>query len=211
MPNAAADARPARIAAIVLAAGRSRRFGFANKLLAPLGGEPLWWRTLDATYGSRARPIVVVLGHQQRALRLSLLRYRRARGVPAPRCVVNRRYRDGMAGSLQAALAVLPARIDGALICLGDMPDTQREILERLRLAYRRGDDAVRPTAAGGRRGNPALLGRPLFAAAQRELRGDEGARRLIAGAARVRDVPVGRAALHDVDTRRDWRRRLRG
>ena len=209
MPNAAADARPARIAAIVLAAGRSRRFGFANKLLAPLGGEPLWWRTLDAAYGSRARPIIVVLGHQQRALRVSLLRYRRARGVPPPRCIVNRRHRDGMATSLQTALRVLPTPIDGALVCLGDMPDTQPAMLERLRLAFRRGDDAVLPVVAG-RRGNPALLGRSLFAAVQRELRGDEGARRLIVRAAHVREVAAGRAALRDIDTRRDWRRQRR-
>ncbi|NGY04984.1 nucleotidyltransferase family protein [Solimonas terrae] len=199
-----------RIAAIVLAAGRSRRFGHANKLLAPLHGEPLWWRTLDAVRASRARPVVIVLGHQQRLMRLSLQRYRRLRRCAALPCVVNRDYRSGMAGSLQLGLASLPARVDGALICLGDMPGVRRESLDRLCRAYRRGDDAALPVC-DGQRGNPALLGRPLFAAVRQQLRHDEGARRLIAGAAAVREVRGTRADLRDVDTRGDWQRLLRG
>ncbi|HEY9546333.1 MAG TPA: nucleotidyltransferase family protein, partial [Solimonas sp.] len=178
MPTEAADPRTARIGAIVLAAGRSRRFGSANKLLVPLRGEPLLWHTLDAVCASRARPIIVVLGHQHQRLRETLRRYRRARRAPPIRCVFNRWHRSGMASSLQLGLAALPADRDGALICLGDMPMLRASTLEQLRLAYRRGDDAVLPMIAG-RRGNPALLGRPLFAAVRQALRGDEGARRL--------------------------------
>lgn len=192
---------------MILAAGRSRRFGHANKLLAPLYGEPLLWRTLDAVCAARARPIVVVLGHQQAALRATLARYRSARR-PAARwkLVVNRRYRSGLASSLQAGLAALPAVIDGAVICLGDMPGTRAALIERLRLSCRRGDDAVVPEAHG-RRGNPVLLGRALFAGVREQLRGDEGARRLIARAAQLRIVHADAAALHDIDTRRAWRR----
>lgn len=198
------ERRAPRIGAVVLAAGRSRRFGFANKLLAPLRGEALLWRTLDAILASRVRPIVIVTGHQRGRLCRSLLAYRRARGaLPRMRCVHNARWRSGMAGSLQAGLAALPADLDGALICLGDMPDLRSTLLDRLRRAYRHGDDAVLPMI-DTQRGNPVLLGRPLFAAVRERLRGDEGARRLIAQAPRVRAIAASRDALHDIDTRRD-------
>lgn len=192
----------------MLATGRSRRFGSANKLLAPLCGEPLLWHTLDAVCASRARPIVVVIGHQHQRLRESLQRYCRIRRAPRIRCVLNRHYRKGMASSLQRGLAALPLQIDGALICLGDMPELRASTLERLRLAYRRGDAAALPMIRG-QRGNPALLGQPLFAAIQEQLRGDHGARHLLARAAGVREVPVSEATMRDVDTQREWRKLL--
>lgn len=209
MPNAAADTRAVRIATIVLAAGRSRRFGATNKLLAPLRGEPLLWHTLDAVCAARARPIVVVVGHQHQRMRESLHHYCRTRRVPRLRCVFNRYHRSGMASSLQAGLAALPATIDGALICLGDMPELRADTLECLRLAYRYGDEAALPMI-DGRRGNPALLGRPLFAAIHEQLRGDEGARRLLTRATRVREVSLAHATTRDIDTQREWRTLLK-
>jgi molybdenum cofactor cytidylyltransferase len=212
LPHAAAEPSRARLAAhvaigaVLLAAGRSRRFGPANKLLAPLRGEPLWWRMLDAVTASPARPIVIVVGHQQRRVRASLQRWRTARGHAAPRVVFNAAYRDGMASSLQAGLRALPATCDGALICLADMPAVSTSTLRRLCAAYRRDDDAVLPVI-NGQRGNPALLGRPLFAAVQAKLRGDQGARKLIAGAARVREVRGDAGCLRDIDTRRQCAR----
>src|SRR3546814_12263462 len=90
------------------------------------------------------------------------------------------------------------------------MPMLRASTLEQLRLAYRRGDDAVLPMIAG-RRGNPALLGRPLFAAVRQALRGDEGARRLLARASSVREVSVPGAPTCDIGTQRGGRRRLSG
>ena len=53
----------ARIAAIVLAAGRSTRMGAQNKLLADLGGKPMVRRVVETALASRARPVLVVTGH----------------------------------------------------------------------------------------------------------------------------------------------------
>jgi molybdenum cofactor cytidylyltransferase len=179
LPPAAAEPSRSRIAAVVLAAGRSRRFGPANNLLAPLHGEPLWWRVLDAVAASPAHPMVIVVGHQQRRVRASLQRWRASRAYLRVRIVFNAAYRQGMASSLQAGLRALPADCDGALICLADMPALQSSILRRLCTAHRRDDDAVLPVV-DGRRGNPALLGRPLFGAVIAQLHGDQGARQLI-------------------------------
>ena len=58
-----ADGR--RIAAIILAAGRSTRMGGPNKLLAEIGGRPLVRIAVEEALASRAQPVIVVTGHQR--------------------------------------------------------------------------------------------------------------------------------------------------
>src|SRR5580765_1178489 len=53
-----------RIAAVVLAAGRSTRMGGPNKLLEQVGGRPLVRIAAEQALASRARPVIVVTGHQ---------------------------------------------------------------------------------------------------------------------------------------------------
>ena len=52
------------MAAIVLAAGRSSRMGGANKLLTEIDGMPMVARAVEAALASRARPVIVVTGHE---------------------------------------------------------------------------------------------------------------------------------------------------
>ncbi len=54
---------PARVAVIVLAAGRSTRMGPQNKLLADISGKPMVRRVVEAALASKARPVLVVTGH----------------------------------------------------------------------------------------------------------------------------------------------------
>jgi molybdenum cofactor cytidylyltransferase len=61
-----------RIAAIVLAAGRSTRMGAANKLLADVDGRPMVRVAVEAALASQARPVLVVTGHQPDAVRAAL-------------------------------------------------------------------------------------------------------------------------------------------
>ncbi len=63
--------RASKIAAIVLAAGRSTRMG-DNKLLAMLDGRPLVRHAVEAALGSAARPVVVVTGNDADAVRAAL-------------------------------------------------------------------------------------------------------------------------------------------
>ena len=69
-----------RIAAVILAAGQASRFraaageaGPATKLVALLAGEPLVRHVAQAALASRARPVVVVTGHAEGAVRAALL------------------------------------------------------------------------------------------------------------------------------------------
>ena len=60
------------IAAVVLGAGRSRRMGGPNKLLAEIGGRPLVRIVVEQALASRARTVIVVTGHQRERVEAAL-------------------------------------------------------------------------------------------------------------------------------------------
>ncbi|WP_448187664.1 NTP transferase domain-containing protein [Azospirillum sp. sgz301742] len=188
--------RAPRIAAIVLAAGRSSRMGGTNKLLADVHGVPLVARTVDAALASSARPVVVVTGHQGEAVRAALA------GRPVT-FADNPDFADGLSTSLRAGLAALPAEVDGALVCLGDMPAVAPGVLDRLIAAYNPTEGrAICLPVAHGRRGNPVLWDRSFFADMAR-VTGDTGAKHLIGqNTEQVCEVTVEQnGVLDDVDT----------
>ena len=156
-----------RIGAVVLAAGRSSRFraqggSEETKLVAALNGEPIVRRVVRAALASRARPVVVVVGHARRAVEEAIA------GLPAT-IVFNPEYASGIASSLGVGLAALPGDVDGSLVLLGDMPNIEAGLIDALIDAF-----LARPHARAavplqdGRRGNPVLLGRHLFEEAKR-------------------------------------------
>jgi len=167
-----------RVAAVVLAAGQSSRYRAQGgvgetKLAAAFEGRPIVRRAVEAALASRARPVVVVVGHARRAVESAL------GGLPAA-IVFNPNYANGLSTSLRTGLAALPDDVDGALILLGDMPKIEAQLIDAVIAAFEAQPKAraVAPLH-GGRRGNPALLTRSLFPAAMR-LTGDEGARKLL-------------------------------
>jgi len=183
-----------RIAGIVLAAGRASRMG-ENKLVAELDGEPIVRRTVRAVLGSRARPVIVLTGHEADAVTRALA------GLEV-RFVHNPDFADGMSTSLRVGIAAA-GTVDGALICLGDMPRLRPAHLDAVIDAFRAGDPAeiVVPTF-DRKRGNPVLWPRCYFAEIA-ALSGDVGARALIdRHADHVRLVAIEDSAiLVDVDT----------
>jgi molybdenum cofactor cytidylyltransferase len=185
-----------RIAAIVLAAGRSTRMGGPNKLLAEVGGKPLARIAAEQALASRARPVVVVTGHQRELVERALA------GLPV-QIVHNPDFAGGLATSLKRGIASLPADADGAVICLGDMPQVSASLIDHLIAAYdpEKGALIVVPTVAG-KRGNPVLWSRRFFADLT-ALEGDVGARHLIGRYPEALvEMPVsGDAVFADIDT----------
>ncbi|HEX6981068.1 MAG TPA: molybdopterin-binding/glycosyltransferase family 2 protein [Alphaproteobacteria bacterium] len=170
---AAAIPRAPRIAAIVLAAGRSSRMQGANKLLAEIDGRPMVERALNAALGSQARPVIVVTGHDGTRVRAALA----GRDVPI---VDNPNYAEGLATSIRAGLAALPADIDGAIFLLADMPRVNSAHIDRLIAAFNpvEGRAVCIPTYRA-KRGNPILWAARFFTEL-RNLSGDHGARVLL-------------------------------
>ena len=195
-PRPAGDERGARVAAVVLAAGRASRMG-SNKLVAELGGEPMVRRTVRAVLGSRARPVVVVTGHEAEAVRAALA------GLDV-RFVHNPDHADGMSTSLRAGIAALEAGSStAALVCLADMPRLEPRHLDAVIDAFRAGDpDQIVVPTYDRKRGNPVLWPSCYFTEIA-ELSGDVGARALIERHAdQLRLVALDDPAiLVDVDT----------
>jgi len=193
-PPRAADGR--QVGAIVLAAGRSTRMGGPNKLLAEIGGRPLVRIVAEQALASRASPVIVVTGHERAKVEAALAGLR-------VRFAHNPDYAAGLSTSLKAGLGALPPSVDGAIVCLGDMPQVTAGLIDRLVEAFdpERGALVVVPTIEG-KRGNPVVWSRRFFSDLM-ALDGDVGARHLIATYADVvAEVPVeDAAALTDVDT----------
>ena len=158
-----------KVAAVVLAAGRSSRFRAAGgaeetKLVATLDGKPIVRRVVEAALASRARPVIVVVGHARGAVEAAL--------ADLPR---DDRVQSGLRRRpcLVAAhgIAATPTDVGGALMLLGDMPRVEAPLIDALIDAFEAWPNAQAAAPVhGGRRGNPVLLGRDF-------VRGRGGAR----------------------------------
>jgi molybdenum cofactor cytidylyltransferase len=191
-------AKPAgpRIGALLLAAGQSRRMGGPNKLLAEVDGAPMVAYVARRLLASRARPIIAVLGNQADAVDTALGK------LPVER-VRNPEFAGGLSTSVKRGIAALPPDLDGALICLGDMPLISGRHIDRLIAAFNplEGRAIVVPTCRG-KRGNPVLWSKRFFPE-MAELAGDVGAKHLIGEHAElVVEVEMeDDAILVDIDT----------
>lgn len=171
------------------------------KQLLLLDGRPLLQHVVDAAAEAGVAEILVVLGAEagtvERALRL-----------PERASVVgNPRHSEGQASSLAAGLARAPDSAGAALVLLGDQPEIRADAIRALVAAYAPGGPPIVRASYRGRASHPVLLDRSLWPALA-SLRGDAGARALIAaGAARAALVEVGGDPPEDVDTPEDLAR----
>jgi molybdenum cofactor cytidylyltransferase len=194
VPQESADAR--KVAAIILAAGKSSRMGGPNKLVAELGGKKLVRIVAEQALASKARPVIVVTGHQRAEVEAALT------GLDVT-FVPNDKFADGLSTSVKAGIAAVPKEIDGAVVCLGDMPLVDAALIDRLIASFApdRGSLIALPVS-DGRRGNPVLWSRRFFDELL-TLEGDVGARALLERHSElVAEVPVdGSGAFLDIDT----------
>ena len=192
-----ADAQYApRIAAIVLAAGLSRRMGAQNKLLAQVGDRPMVRHVVDAALASRADPAIVVTGHEADAVRTAL------DGI-AVQFAHNPNYAEGLSTSLACGLRQVPEACDGAVVLLADMPGIAAAHIDRLIAAFNPVEGrAVCVATHQGKRGHPVLWARGYFPEIT-AITGDRGAKALLTEHEEaVEDVEIGSdAVLVDVDT----------
>jgi molybdenum cofactor cytidylyltransferase len=189
--------RGRKVAALVLAAGRSRRMAPLNKLLvADDQGVSMVARVVDNVLASRARPVVVVTGYERERVEAAL----GGKGVIFAHA---EDYAEGLSASLKAGLAAMPPGIEGVVICLGDMPLVAGPMIDRLMAAFdpEEGRSIVMPTFRG-KQGNP-MLWAVEFLPEMMTITGDVGARHLAGKHAdRVAEVEMADdAVLRDFDT----------
>jgi len=171
--RAAPSRRAPKIAVIVLAAGRSTRMGARNKLLEELQDEPIVRHVTKGALASKAAGVLAVIGHEAGLVRNAL------EGLDVI-FVDNPDFGQGLSTSLRAGIGALDEMIDGAIVCLGDMPQVEAAHLDKLIAAFapKEGRSICVPIRYG-RRGNPVLWGSDFFEA-MAQIRGDAGAKHLI-------------------------------
>jgi nicotine blue oxidoreductase len=162
-----------RTAGILLAAGAGSRFRTAGggiKVLAEIGGRPLIERPLHALLAAGLHETVVVLGSDADVVR------ERA-DLSGARVLVHQGWAEGMASSLVAALATLPAGCDAALVVLGDGPGLTAEAVRRVAARIALGDAPLVGARYASGRAHPVAIHRSLWSRLPRT--GEDGARAL--------------------------------
>jgi molybdenum cofactor cytidylyltransferase len=186
------------VAGVVLAAGRSRRAGTVDKLVADIDGEAMVRRVVRVALESGLEPVVAVTPGEASGA------HRALDGLVVRR-VVNPRAQEGMGTSVACGIRALPRTAAAAVVLLGDMPWVSPETVRALvEASWDQGADRPCVPVRRGRRGNPVLWPRVFFPSLT-ELGGDEGARVLLQPEAGVCEVAVTDPGIHrDVDTAAD-------
>jgi molybdenum cofactor cytidylyltransferase len=155
------------VAAVVLAAGGSSRLG-EPKQLVRLGGENLLERSVRVAREAGCSPVVVVLGASVEVIRPQC-------SLGDARVLVNEGWEEGMASSIRLGVGAL-AKVDGCVVMTCDQPAVTVGHLSLLI------GNEVKASRYAGRNGIPAFFPAAVFGDLM-GLRGDTGARDLLAGA----------------------------
>jgi molybdenum cofactor cytidylyltransferase len=144
-----------RIAALLLAAGLSRRMGTSKQLL-PLADKPVIHHCLDSLLASPARPVVVVLGPGGEPVQEAIAAF--------PVTIAwNREPEADMAGSVRAGLAMLPPDCTGVLIQLVDHPLVTPATVQAICAAHVATPQAIIIPTCNNRQGHPTLFPRAIL------------------------------------------------
>jgi len=185
------------VAAIILAAGGSRRLSRPKQLL-PWGNKTLLEQAVDMTLASCLRPVIVVLGYQADVLTTIL-------GARPVQVVVNPHWEEGQSTSLRTGLAALPDDVIAAVFLPVDQPGLTTAVLDELVNRFRATGASIVAAGRAGRPCPPVLFARSRFPELN-QITGDQGGRELLARyQAQVEIVEVALAATLDVDTEEEY------
>ena len=183
------------VAAVILAAGGSRRMGTANKLLEDMGGIPLIQQAVNAALASRASRVIVVTGFEADRMADAL-------AGSEVELALNPDWEQGLGSSLKAGLQAVPESAAGAVVMLADMPRVTADVIDMLIDVFEvRGRKKICVPVFQGQRGNPVLWPRRFFPELL-EVPGDKGGRGVLEKhPGGILKVDVGTPDIHfDVD-----------
>ncbi len=192
------------IAAIVLAAGESKRMGEENKLLLPYHDKAMIAHVVDTIAASTADIVIVVTGHEHEAIEAAL----QQKDIVVTH---NPDYPEGMSTTIHRGVLKAPPESRGFMICLSDLPRITTAdynlLLQSFAEALAGNPQAIIVPAFQGQRGNPVL-----FSASYREAilsnRGVVGCRGIVKqNPTHVTRIEMpGDGILKDIDSPDDYR-----
>ena len=146
------------IAAVVLAAGESRRMG-RPKMVMPWGDTTVICQVVSTLIEGGVEDVVVVTGGAREEVEAAL------EGFPV-QMVFNPDYANGeMIQSLRVGIGVLNSEAEATLIVLGDHPQIQGSVVAALLQAYKKKKSLLVVPSYKDRRGHPWLVDRTLIPA----------------------------------------------
>ena len=144
------------IAAVVLAAGLSRRAG-RNKLLAEIEDQPLFMKAVRAAVNSKARPVFVITGHQSAEIETAL------EDIDV-NIIYNPAYHSGIRTSIELGLKSVPNFCAGAVLIPADMPNLTDEFLNQMIDEFDpSAEKQVVMASLNGVKTNPVLWSKSLY------------------------------------------------
>lgn len=187
------------VSAVVLAAGASTRMG-TQKLLLPLGGEPLVRRTVREVCAAGFDEVLVVVGSEREKVLAAL------EGLPI-RHAINPAYDTGMGSSFRTAVEHLGTSA-AAMFALGDQPFVTANEYRSVLDTYRERAPAIVSVRYGDVTAPPHLFGRQLFPELMQLTHGARPVLERHRDEAIVLQFPP--ELLQDVDTPEDYERARR-
>lgn len=147
-----------KTAAIVLAAGESKRMG-QNKLLLRFNDKTLIESILDAIAGAKVDEMVVVLGYKPQRV-IDAIKQR----LDAIKTVINEDYEQGMTSSFQKGLLSV-RHVDAAFLVLGDQPIVDNNLLKVMikEMEKKSSEALIVSPIHRGKKGHPLLFHKQLF------------------------------------------------
>ncbi len=146
----------AKIAAIVLAAGSSRRAG-RNKLLYEVDDAPLFLKAVHAAVFSEASPVFVIIGDHA-------AEFEEAMSDIDVNIIYNPAYRQGIKTSINLGLKSVPNFCDGALLLPADMPNITPDFINKMIKAFdSKAKKQLITAQLKGVKTNPVIWSKSLF------------------------------------------------
>ncbi len=145
------------LAAVILAAGESRRMGTPKALLRhPQSGVTFLEHLLHVTAHPRVTLKRVVLGAHADEVRARV-------PLQSSAVLVNEHWQQGQLSSIQLAVRSLPAKIEGMLLCPVDHPLVSADLVARIIVAFTRDDKKIVLPTFDGKRGHPLIFPAAMF------------------------------------------------
>jgi len=169
------------ISSILLAAGQSLRMKGENKLSKEINGIPLIKYAVKNILGSAIDELIIVLGHEKEVIESIIEKNKKIKFVYNPE------FKNGLSSSIKTGLHHVAKQSKAFFICLGDMPDVNQNIYNKLikskfkynkKLKLNHKKEIVVPTY-NDQQGNPVLFAITMKNKIM-EIDGDNGAESII-------------------------------
>ena len=159
------------ISSILLAAGQSKRMKGENKLTKEINGIPLIKHSINNILSSSIDELIIVLGHQKELIENIIDKNDKIK------IIFNDQFKTGMASSIKAGIENLSNKSEAFFICLGDMPEINKEIYNNL-IKQLKNNKIIVPTYKN-KQGNPVLFSKYVKEKIM-TIEGDVGAKKIL-------------------------------